>query len=368
MNRKYHELRMEIKKTIRTLKKGLYPSYVMNGRPDTDEFPVFVYHRVDPIDFERQLKYLRENGYQTVDTGSLDLPANEDSQSYIGKVMITFDDGLEDLYTVAFPLLSKYGFKGVSFISPFWIGGDGAVDWDQIEEMHSCGCMDFQSHSFTHMQIYTSPQVVDFFHPGCLKYPRWNFPLLIDSDGNIDKSWPDWGTPIYHTASGLSDSPRYRGHPDLEKACTSHVASNDGPAFFRKRSWWSEIEAVVRKNRGSDSDSVFESEKEQHLRIQNEIVESKAEIESRLNKSVKAFAFPRFEQGTIAGRYLKAAGYRWIFGGLEANDCVDTQDGSLRYIRRVNGDFLACLSGRGRETVTRILLKKMARRATFNFI
>lgn len=367
MRLRYHDIRMELTNTVGILKKGLYPSYVMNGRLNTDELPVFVYHRVDAADFERQLRYLRANGYRTLDTESPDLSQNQDDGSYARKVMITFDDGLDDLYTVAYPLLSTYGFKGVAFISPFWIGESGVVTWEQVEEMHSSGCMDFQSHSYTHMQIFTSPQVVDFFHPGCLKHPRWDFPLLIESDGTIGKSWPDWGTPIYRSESGLSDSPRYLGDTDLETACTDRVASGDGDSFFRKRRWRSELDAVVQKYIGSDSIRVFESEEEQLLRIKNEITVSKAEIENRLNKPVTAFAYPRFEQGAIADRILKDAGYRLVFGGLAANTGVNPGEGHLRYLRRVNGDFVGCLSGRGRQTVGSVLLKKIARRATLSF-
>ena len=89
--------------------------------------PVLLYHRiindksvkgkhkiyVTEKDFEKQLLYLKNNGYQTITF--YDLQDNP-TMDLTKKVIITFDDGYEDNYTLLFPLLKKYNFKAVIYL------------------------------------------------------------------------------------------------------------------------------------------------------------------------------------------------------------------------------------------------------------
>ena len=45
-------------------------------------------------------------------------------------VIITFDDGYEDNYSIAFPLLMKYGFNTI-FITADYTGTDHIFWWDK---------------------------------------------------------------------------------------------------------------------------------------------------------------------------------------------------------------------------------------------
>lgn len=65
--------------------------------------------------FEEQLKYLKENGYNSISSDDLydwlqfkkELPENS--------VLITFDDGYTSTYKYALPLLEKYGYNSIVF-------------------------------------------------------------------------------------------------------------------------------------------------------------------------------------------------------------------------------------------------------------
>ncbi len=64
-------------------------------------------------------------------------------------VVFTFDDGGESFITKAAPILAKYGFKGVFFISTKYIGTQGFLTAEQVKELAERGHV-VGSHSHTH--------------------------------------------------------------------------------------------------------------------------------------------------------------------------------------------------------------------------
>lgn len=95
------------------------------------EMPIIMYHRIIENDseigvhgtyvtkekFRAQLQYLKDNGYQTVTFK--DLKDNNYKKRFNKGnkfIVLTFDDGYEDNYQVAFPILKEFGFKAVIFL------------------------------------------------------------------------------------------------------------------------------------------------------------------------------------------------------------------------------------------------------------
>lgn len=123
---------------------------------------VLNYHKVDntfislavrPDDFEAQMKYLSDNGYHTISpdelydslAGTGELPENP--------VLITFDDGYEDNYTNAYPILKKYGFKATIFVITSFLGKDkNYMTWDQARELDANG-ISIESHTVDHKSM-----------------------------------------------------------------------------------------------------------------------------------------------------------------------------------------------------------------------
>ena len=68
--------------------------------------------RVKPSEFEKQLIWLKNNGFTSFTLSELV------NLEVIPKkaVVLTFDDGYEDNFTKAFPLLKKYNFKATIYI------------------------------------------------------------------------------------------------------------------------------------------------------------------------------------------------------------------------------------------------------------
>ncbi len=91
------------------------------------ELPVLLYHRIInkamrigkhkiyvwEKDFEKQMRYLKKNEFQTVTF--IDIQKNP-SMDFYKKIILTFDDGYTDNYELMFPILKKYGFKAVIYL------------------------------------------------------------------------------------------------------------------------------------------------------------------------------------------------------------------------------------------------------------
>lgn len=73
-------------------------------------------------------------------------------------IMLTFDDGAIDFYTVAFPILKQYNIPVTLHIMT-GVGGKNYVNKEQIKEMHDSGLVDIQSHTKYHAYLTRiSPQ------------------------------------------------------------------------------------------------------------------------------------------------------------------------------------------------------------------
>lgn len=122
--------------------------------------------------FEQDLKYIKENGYETIlvndliefTEGKKDLPAKP--------ILLTFDDGAFNNYLYAFPLAKKYGMKFV--FSPIAKEAEkyskindenpsyAHANWNHISEMQKSGLVEIQNHTYD-MHQTKSPRV------GCTK-------------------------------------------------------------------------------------------------------------------------------------------------------------------------------------------------------
>ena len=106
---------------------------------------------VSPARFEEQLNYLKGAGYETISTIDLIYHLTLGAPLPARPVIITFDDGYDDNYTNAFPLLQKYEFTATFYVVTDYIdrGLSRYMTWDQIEEMAGGG-MEIGSHSRDH--------------------------------------------------------------------------------------------------------------------------------------------------------------------------------------------------------------------------
>lgn len=101
--------------------------------------------------FDAQIKFLVNNKYNVVTLEKLyELIAKGDDVS--NTVTLTFDDGYDDNFNVALPIMEKYKVNGTFFVIASKIGQSEYMNKVQIKEILSSG-NELGSHSVTHPSL-----------------------------------------------------------------------------------------------------------------------------------------------------------------------------------------------------------------------
>ncbi len=124
------------------------------GEPGARADAILTDLSVSPGNFEAQLRYLIEHGYEPISLESLVMYLQTGHPLPRKPVVLTFDDGFRDQYTTAYPLLRKYGFVGTFFVITRFADEERPeyMSWAEIELLHAAG-MEIGSHSYTHPSL-----------------------------------------------------------------------------------------------------------------------------------------------------------------------------------------------------------------------
>ena len=287
--------------------------------------------------FETLLERLRRGGYRTVGLSELyehmagrrTLPRNS--------IVLTFDDGYLDNWVVAAPLLRKYGMKGVVYVSPdfvqdgdvvrpsledVWAGrlndGDldkvGFMNWAELRALDEEQVLDVQCHGLTHTWYFSEPRVVDIHRPrDVFPYPwlSWNArperkPFYLTEP---QQAFVDWGHPVFVHEKSLITK---RFFPDTSciEEVTDYVGKHGGAQFFDAGDW---REKLVSRFGVLDGTTAFpghvESDSDYRERVLGELVESRRQLEARLNKEVKFLSWPGGGVNRQTAELAESAGY-----------------------------------------------------------
>ena len=133
------------------------------------QIPILMYHAVhvmdpseasnanlivDPDLFETQIKALANAGYYFLTPEEAYKAFTENALPAKKVVWLTFDDGNEDFYTIAYPILKKYKAKATNNVITGFVkkGNAGNLTVKQMKEMMAHG-MSFQSHTVNHPDL-----------------------------------------------------------------------------------------------------------------------------------------------------------------------------------------------------------------------
>lgn len=142
--------------------KGEFPSspqQVLERQNQRESIPVLMYHCISkgnnylfvpPEQFENQLVSLQKSGYTTIT--ATELLSSWEKGTILPKkpVLLTFDDGYEDNFTNAFPILKKHHAKATIFIVTGAVDRPNYLSWEQLREMNKSGLVDLESHTVHH--------------------------------------------------------------------------------------------------------------------------------------------------------------------------------------------------------------------------
>jgi peptidoglycan/xylan/chitin deacetylase (PgdA/CDA1 family) len=125
--------------------------------PKQYQVPVLTYHSIAPEWFEplnnvqpghfvQQMAYLRKQGYKVLSLAEF-IDAQKSGREHDRKsVVVTFDDGYENNYLSAYPVLKKYSIPGTIFVEVAHLGTAGYFSWEQAKDMNAHG-IDIESHT-----------------------------------------------------------------------------------------------------------------------------------------------------------------------------------------------------------------------------
>ena len=150
----------------------------------TNQAPYDLYER-NAVDFENDLNFIASRGYQVlsfddlikVKAGTLKLQNNA--------VVISFDDGHESDFSIAYPKLKQKEMPATFFMVSNWVGEFDRVTWSNISEMHhfqtASGQKLFSIESHSRSHPFLARDSADF--PTRTAYLDWlNDELKISKD------------------------------------------------------------------------------------------------------------------------------------------------------------------------------------------
>lgn len=131
---------------------------------NNQSIPVLMYHsipdsssgnimEVSKEQFQGEMKYLKDYGYHTLSADEFYNFIVKDKPVPKKSVLVTFDDGYENQYRNAYPILKKYKFHAIMFIITNYLDkGTLYMKSNDLKEMSDNG-IDIESHTTNHAKL-----------------------------------------------------------------------------------------------------------------------------------------------------------------------------------------------------------------------
>ncbi len=107
---------------------------------------------VSPQRFQEQMEWLAKNGYQSISLDQLYERIKNNRPIPARSVVLTFDDGYEDFYTEAWPVLKRYRYTATAYIINHKVGTRGYTSWSQIRQLSAAG-ITIGAHTLDHVDL-----------------------------------------------------------------------------------------------------------------------------------------------------------------------------------------------------------------------
>lgn len=351
---------------------GRLPRFVFGGSVGR-LVPVFHFHDERRDTLEPTFRYLRENGYRTVDADELSAVVRGTREPGHREVALCFDDAWATVWTDAAPLLREYGLRAIVYpipgrtadapgVRPVQSGADAHgspfMTWPELRSLSTEGTIDVQTHTWSHSRIFTSATVLDFVQPAFAQHPLLNRPLLSHSGGGLRFVQPtELGAPLYERRSRMSDGRRAHVSIDAHEACVAFVRANGGTAFFDQRHWRPRLGVVAAPYLRTTAR--METDDEQRQAVELELDRSRSELHARLQTTVRHACLPWGVSGAVATAALRRLGFESAIANRWSGRFAVAPGDDPFWLKRLPHRYVTALPGRGRRTLLARLTSRL---------
>jgi poly-beta-1,6-N-acetyl-D-glucosamine N-deacetylase len=300
--------------------------------------PVMLFHQVNkksnthPDELEQYFSYLKSNNYNTHTLAEIDALFAAQHKIPKKSVLLTFDDGYADNYTIVFPLLKKYNLKAVFFVNTLFIKdtadrseisyehsdtvntnliqkyfnqqdprSEQYITWAEMAEMEASGLVDIQCHSHRHGMVFSTSVFKNVIREN---------DFVSAGDYFVHNGKPIVGAPLFKMRGELSN--------------VGLKIDVQGLELFKKQFNETEAQVISKKKRKAIYTDFFTadfvgkhiqaySQAEFKSRVDADISTNKSLIDAHLNKDVKAFAWPYGHNTTDSVPWMQALGIQYFF-------------------------------------------------------
>lgn len=140
--------------------------------PDATELhvPILMYHYVSanpkypddpertrlsitPAEFAAQLRYLHDAGYTTIALDDLASALHDGSPLPRQPIILTFDDGYQDFFDNAYPLLKKFDDRATIYVITGKVDHPGYMTWSELGVLARSPLITIGAHTRTHPDL-----------------------------------------------------------------------------------------------------------------------------------------------------------------------------------------------------------------------
>jgi|CXWL01.1.fsa_nt_gi peptidoglycan/xylan/chitin deacetylase (PgdA/CDA1 family) len=323
------------------------PPFVRGGGLDPRHIPVFTFHSLEPVSFERKMRYLRDAGYQAIAMaayldalfGRRDAPPKS--------VLITIDDGRATTWTVAYPILKSLGQRATAFLVTSAVHDSEGVSrtiedadedergrlvarddspdrpfvtWGEVRAMRDV--IDIESHTHLHARIPVGPETAGVRTAAMASgYGAFDCPFVWQDGRTVRGGDVPLGTPLPTFAPRLSARPAYL--------------------------------SVEQR---------YETEAETEGAMRFDLGEARRLIRERAGVEATALCYPWHVFSDAARRIAAEVGYVAAFAGKASSGPAISGKGAEPFeLARVGEDYVERLPGPNRRPLLSILNEKLLR-------
>ncbi len=289
--------------------------------------PILIYHSINepraghvwgvlslpPKVFEAQMAHVRRSGMNPITLEAAQRGLIEPGTLPSRPVVITLDDGYLDNWLFALPILERYEIPATIFppnemidrrsgsrpregVSPGDDASFGFVTFDELRAMEATGLVRVESHSTTHGEITSGPEILDFHHPrGDAYWIHWQLyperkPHWLSADFSAEIPL---GTPVYRHTYAMVER-RWTPPEEEGEACRALVEEAGGAVFFDRDDWRELLHVAARDAAPDDRDdpSRRESPEAYRARVLADMTEGRDELERELGHPVRFLCWP----------------------------------------------------------------------------